>query len=84
MKWQPIETAPKDGTHILVYAQDDYSVPFVSWWGCDRYEKGEIPSLLGCGDVDIERHWCVSGCEDGDSTICEPTHWMPLPGPPKE
>ena len=55
--WQPIESAPKDGTEILLYP---YAV-------------------------------CKWDTEDGaffrdDSDIWpqHPTHWMPLPKPPKD
>ena len=34
MNWQPIETAPKDGTRILV---NDGCDCFVAWW--DNYYK---------------------------------------------
>lgn len=81
-QWRPISEAPKDGTIILAFA-NGYSSPFVSWFGNDAYEKGDIPAIGGCGAVEIGKHWCVEGCEDGDSTLYEPTHWMPLPPPPK-
>ncbi len=66
-EWQPIETAPKDGTEILVFIdgnifqahqdeQLDWCMPFAKAHGC------------GC-------------CGWNDD---KPTHWMPLPPPPKE
>ena len=35
-KWQPIETAPKDGTHILGLAYDDEEMTVIYW----RYDDG--------------------------------------------
>ena len=66
MTWQPIETAPKDGTHILVIIED---AVVEAWWDENEGYRSEwsTPSLSshGCG--------CCSGNND------EPTHWMPLP-----
>lgn len=72
MKWRPIETAPKDGTIILVYG----------YWDGELSEK------------DIEREvwkahfnlgtWCLDGSEFYAVEIANPTHWMPLPEPPKK
>ena len=61
MKWQPIETAPKDGFHYLLYAPE---LQFVGFWA------------KGC------EHWCyvAPGCPVAPT---QPTHWMPLPEPPK-
>jgi hypothetical protein len=55
--WQPISTAPKDGTWVLLYSQHD-GIRIGNW---DRIE------------------WA----DDGDGVALEPTHWMPLPEPPK-
>ena len=60
MKWQTIETAPKDGKDILLY---DAS-----------FDKG---ILLGGW---LDRWWWV----EGGQITANPTHWMPLPNPPKE
>jgi hypothetical protein len=61
--WQPIETAPKDGTHILIY--DAYGECSVVYWF--TYDNGN-----DCG-------WTYDGGDRFD-----PSHWMPLPDPPKE
>ncbi len=75
MNWQPIETAPKDGTNILVYdpPSEYYSGGiFIVFW--DREYKRS------------SKTWCVICSEDGETgswaTISHPTHWMPLPEPP--
>lgn len=77
MKWQPIETAPKDGTEIIgVYVPTgpydaDYSI--IEWDGkywvgkCDGYRAIEAQS-----DFRTEFHTPFV------------THWMPLPPPPRE
>lgn len=55
MQWQPIETAPKLGTEVLISAQDGICVAF---WD---EEWGEWTSDLrgkGCGQWAIgARHW---------------------------
>jgi hypothetical protein len=62
MDWQPIETAPKDGTHILFWDGDGMSV---CYWVGRRWDLVQTGAYA----------------EDAD---CWPTHWMPLPEPPKE
>ena len=62
--WQPIETAPMDGTEVLLFG--------------DRFDSAYL-----CAFHDGE--WKYAGrypdCWDGG--IVNPTHWMPLPAPPK-
>jgi hypothetical protein len=69
--WQPIETAPKDGTKILVYASkspvQDEGI-FVAEWGENRY---------WC-NVEV---WRIVGGYQDCGTV-EPTHWMNLPKAP--
>jgi Lar family restriction alleviation protein len=67
--WQPIETAPRDGTIILTWithrATDNggpvNTAAIVSWWGPDA-------------DCWVER--------DSFDTV-RPTHWQPLPPAPE-
>jgi hypothetical protein len=72
-EWQPIETAPMDGTRILVFfKRSGIGVREVAWmepanadwesWCVDDLKHGPFPL----------RRWC-----DGDAT-----HWMPLPSAP--
>lgn len=69
-QWQPIDSAPRDGTKIDVInhhgerTTDVYFSPhrnrWVHWWQQYHGSMGEV-------ELDIA-----------------PTHWMPLPTPPKE
>ena len=69
-KWQPIETAPKDGTRILLYRGRDV----VCGKFCDD-RFAQRPK--GYWEHDQERIW---GTRDARANA--PSHWMPLPEPP--
>lgn len=69
MDWQPIETAPKDGTHILVYPAL-MGVPLVASWK----SKSD--------DFDYIGFWRNPMTEKAVPYM--PTHWMPIPKPPQE
>ncbi len=80
MTWQPISTAPKDGTWVLLaggtchqeYHGDD-NRPVVGQW---------TDYLNGRTSPKYER-WQFAWYEGGyDGTYDNPTHWMPLPPPP--
>lgn len=69
--WQPIETAPRDGTSVLVVNDNvggRYTKPFqigvASWGPCMREEA-----------------WGSDSCCD-NVTCFTPTHWQPLPNAP--
>jgi hypothetical protein len=65
--WQPIETAPKDGTWFLA-ASSQYRVACPARWHAHSFQwLTTMLELKHCG------HW--SGHP--------PTHWMPLPAPPE-
>ena len=72
-EWQPIESAPKDGTKILLYYQDRSRVVCGHWYW-DGYAKKPRPYWTS----DNEQLW---GRYFHRET--SPTHWMPLPEPPK-
>lgn len=66
MTWQPIETAPRDGRHLLLFPNyENWPRPTVGRWA-DEYGglwyMAEVGTLCG---------------------LWKPTHWMPLPEPPK-
>lgn len=68
-EWQPIETAPKDGTNIIL---------------CQgaRVTAGEWYSDRGDEDRDGWEGWMSQdgGFADDDP----PEYWMPLPAPPSD
>ena len=70
MEWQPIETAPKDGTYIDLWVSGPYNKGCRitdCWFECGQWWKdygrdGELKADQMKGD--------------------EPTHWMPIPDGP--
>lgn len=75
--WQPIATAPKDGTHVIVCDRSDDSFPFsqrpptvAHWFG-----PPDLPGLRSGG-------WYLSVSYTEQPRLNWPTHWMPLPPPP--
>lgn len=70
MNWQPIETAPKDGTEVLL-GGCKYGPPVrMGSWGGGRYNRTTRS---------YEGDW-----RGGGDYGFAPTHWMPLPAPPTE
>ncbi|MCG8394225.1 MAG: hypothetical protein MI745_14195 [Pseudomonadales bacterium] len=78
-KWQPIETAPKDGTLVFLY-HENWNVAYLAHWG-----------LLEGGDEDTGEGYIFAwllqqedGGAMGDGILWQdedfmPTHWMPVP-----
>lgn len=74
--WQPIETAPKDGTRVDLWTggrrvtgafyKDDGWTVWVRWVRDKRQTSGGLPT-------GTHRYTGVDS----------PTHWMPLPEPPE-
>lgn len=89
MDWQPIETAPKDGSEILLY-REDCGVILGRWIACCEFVSNGDPSNQFCdaGDDDgwEEPDWFGADFIDGYriSNDGVPTHWMPLPSPPEK
>jgi hypothetical protein len=72
-QWQPIETAPKDRALILCFCQRLGLV--LARYDPDRSHQSEKERIL---DFSL---WCADW--NGDYLATAPTHWMPLPEPPK-
>lgn len=69
--WQLIETAPRDGSRVLIYAKPDMAV--AQWY---RGEDGD----------EIEAFWAVWDGHDFipafRRNLMTPTHWAEEPEPP--
>ena len=68
-KWQPIETAPKNGKPILIFEK-----PYL--WMCDNAE----PTIYVVSWDVWKEAWIEHLGEQ--YAMFEPTYWMPLPEPP--
>lgn len=65
-RWQPIETAPRDGTPVLLLFDDGLM---------------EVGRHYG-HEADHHNGWWSNDGLDYDYGLDNPTHWMPLPEPP--
>lgn len=66
-EWQPIETAPRDGQSVLCYVDLDNMYRIITL-------RWDVPSDGNEAKWRTDVHSFVD---------FEPTHWMPLPEPPK-
>ena len=66
--WQPIETAPTDGTAVLCWPFN-YSSLF----------EGKAEPEIVIGFFSEDDWWCESTV----AKTFDPTHWRPLPTPPE-
>lgn len=81
-EWQPIDTAPRDGTEILLFGacgcrvgyfdtefnDEPYGTrPYSGWWSFEGEISPEFPAWRDLDVIEAKN---------------PPTHWMPLPEPP--
>jgi hypothetical protein len=83
-EWQPIDTAPKDGSEILGY-RSDCGVLIIRWTSPDEFLHEAELEKIGWESSEKEDWFCADfiagGRLEGEET---PTHWMPLPLPPEQ
>jgi len=72
-EWQPIETAPKDGTPVLVCG-GTATLP------CEWENIPIQEATIACFH---NRQWNGDVTTDGNCWRLNPDYWMPLPTPPE-
>ena len=72
MTWQPIKTAPKDGTKVLVF-RDVWPAAYVAHWGIN---SGNVFGwLFDDSQFCVGHEDCFLGYDDDPM----PTHWIDIP-----
>lgn len=71
--WQPIETAPKDGTPVIAYA--------AALVHADFNPSGSVEAYWQDDEGWIGATWCAEH-DNWHEKVIWPTHWMPKPAPP--
>ena len=81
MTWQPIETAPRDGDPVMIWKPDERMVGeymMAAYWVEDHLGGGAA-GWIPVGGFHIQGyHSSVTDTPQG-----YPTHWQPLPAPPR-
>jgi len=88
-QWQPIETAPKDGTQVLGWTPAGHDIVWYSEIDQDRPDQpGTNPGWWGFYGETAPGRTPDHGFGGNPSWYWppqnQPTHWMPLPQPPAE
>jgi hypothetical protein len=74
--WQTIETAPKDGSNLDLWCRREHCHGHVDYVRICNASWGDMVDFVG----NIYQGW--QGIQSPYHTLI-PTHWMPLPTPPK-
>ena len=81
--WQPIETAPKDGTFMDLWIGGEFPRREPDcYWGLPDHCCGEMGSLCDSDWHGLDKGWVGSYNMPISDFDGGPTHWMPLPPPP--
>jgi len=74
-EWQTMETAPKDGTAVLLW-ESYYRMPVIAQWRIEYFVH----------ETKTEKAWIVTntyeGREGGETIVQNIGFWMPLPKTP--
>jgi hypothetical protein len=88
-EWQDISTAPKDGTIIMLgrLADEDCDAISIPGFYEEALEDGQDYMGHDAGFVDMHYNDIIWGRSFGNPSYRhpgrQPTHWCPLPEPPK-
>jgi hypothetical protein len=81
--WKTIESAPRDGTEIILRKDDRVTAgAWIEWTETQDHYHGTTGEYLGSDEIDSGGNW-----QSWDGGFCEddePTHWCELPAPPAE
>lgn len=81
--WQTIDSAPRDGTEIILRKGSRVTAgAWIEWSEHQSHYHGTTGEYLGQDEIDSGGNW-----QSWDGGFCdddEPTHWQPLPSPPTE
>lgn len=82
--WYPIESAPRDGTSILVYTESDGI--FEAWFEVPKKEYLHDWGFEYSGSVWVcldDKFRVIAECNENGYHDYPITHWMPLPNKPE-
>lgn len=78
-RWQPIETAPQDGSAVILCWAIDAAGDLIDWTESPTTAGVFVQVASWCED----QGWVVYADMISDPELhFDPTHWMPLPLPP--
>ena len=80
MGWQPIETAPRDGTVIDLWADGERWPD--CYWGKRRYWSVDGDETKTSAWLMEPPDWIWATMNERIPCDVAPTHWMPRPAPP--
>ncbi|MBB5414043.1 hypothetical protein [Paraburkholderia atlantica] len=81
-EWQPIDSAPKDGTVVDLWIGGEFAGRRAScFWGKPEHDCGEHGRYCDSDWHDLDEGW-VDDMNMPLDGYEPPTHWMHLPPPP--
>lgn len=85
--WQPIETAPRDGSTIILHGPlpDNPARVTAGFWCAPEHGKylGDCGGECRCPEYDDAPEPCWMSDDGGFTDEYPPTQWMPLPPAPQ-